>query len=261
MENRARFSRFSFSIMMLACVLLSSGCETEEEMSPGFEAVHDNDINPPRQLAEEAEEDDRDAGADLQGLLAIGGAIAIGSAKSGGNFSDGQREALVKGFVEDRVNAANGLQTDNLGQTAASVEHQLNIAAMAAEQDRVRAQQGVAGGGRPPAGIAASSTAAQKGTPTPVETPRPTVLALAKPPTAPADESWRVCGVGKKCRIGNLYTETCSGPYVSGPMCTDGCISDSGTFYHDTTLPSNLAYVGGGSKCSRGSCNIVNSCD
>jgi hypothetical protein len=233
MENRARFSRCSLSITMLACVLLLSGCETEEQMSPVSEAVHDNDINRPPQLAEEAEENDQDSGAVLQGLLAIGGAVAIGSAKPEGNFSDDQPAALAKGLVED----------------------------MAGEQDRVRAQQGVPGGGRPPAGIVASSTAAQKGTPTPVETPRPTVLALAKPVPVPTDESWKVCGVGKKCLIGNLYPETCSAPYGSKPMCTDGCISDSGTFYHDTTLPSNLAYVGGGSKCPRGSCNIVNSCD
>ena len=229
MENHARFGRYSFSIMMLACVLLLSGCEAEEQMGPEVAAVHDNHINPPRQPAEQAEEDDQDSVAILQGLLVIGGAVAIASATSGEAPSDGQRSDLVKGFVEDRVNGANGLQNDNFGRTAA--------------------------------GIVASGTAAQKGTLTPVATPRPTGLALAKPTPVVTDESWRVCGVGKKCRIGNLYTESCSGPYVSGPMCTEGCVSDSGTFYHDTTLPSNQAYVGGGSKCPRGSCNIVNSCD
>ena len=211
-----------------------------------------------RARAQQAAEDKQEAATNLQGLLAVGGAVAISGATSGKNYSDSQRSALIDGFVADRANAANGIQTNNFGRTAAGVEHQLNMANMAAERDRARAQQNTLGAGRPPAGIGQGANPAQTNTPAPAVSP-PLAAAGTRPHP---DESWKTCGPGKKCLIGNLYTETCAGPFDSskGP-CQEGCIADSGTFYHDTTLPNDRAYVGGGSNCHRGSCNIVNSCN
>lgn len=78
--------------------------------------------------------------------------------------------------------------------------------------------------------------------------------------TAP-DTSWRQCGPGKKCLIGDGVAQFCSGPYdPSKPMCKSECSMDSLAFYHDTTLKPG-AYIPGAGRCPSGSCNVVNSCN
>ena len=86
--------------------------------------------------AEQAEEDARQSRTNMQGLLAIAGSIAIGSATSGKNFSDVQRRDLVDAWTRDRANAANGVTSNNFGQATDSVKAELDAAQANAERAR-----------------------------------------------------------------------------------------------------------------------------
>jgi dTMP kinase len=86
--------------------------------------------------AEQAEQDDRQSRTNMQGLLAIAGSVAIGSATSGKNFSDVQRRDLVDAWTRDRANAANGVTSNNFGQATDSVKAQLDVAKANAERAR-----------------------------------------------------------------------------------------------------------------------------
>lgn len=59
-----------------------------------------------------------------QGLLAIAGAAAVGSSMSGPNYTDAQRSAVVDAYVQDRMNAANGVTTNNFESAANNVAQQ-----------------------------------------------------------------------------------------------------------------------------------------
>lgn len=79
------------------------------------------------------------------------------------------------------------------------------------------------------------------------------------PPKPAVDESWKKCGKGKTCRVGDGVIAFCSGP-PKGNMCKSECQMDSLVIYHDTTLPDG-AYMPGDYKCPSGSCDVVNECE
>ena len=81
-----------------------------------------------RQRLEQAEEDARQSAINRQGLLAIAGSVAIGQGMMGKNYSDAQRAAVVDAWTKDRVNAAQGITTDNLSEAAASTRPALTQA-------------------------------------------------------------------------------------------------------------------------------------
>lgn len=85
--------------------------------------------------------------------------------------------------------------------------------------------------------------------------PLPTLAANSVP-----DQSWRACGIKKKCLAGDGYSQFCSGPFdPKKPMCDSECAMSSGVFYHDTTKPPGN-YVPGNGVCPIGSCNVYNEC-
>lgn len=77
--------------------------------------------------------------------------------------------------------------------------------------------------------------------------------------TPTVDESWKKCGPGKTCLIGDGVIAFCSGPPI-GTKCPSECEMKSGVAYHDTTLSSNATYIPSGKPCPE-RCDVVNSCD
>ena len=87
---------------------------------------------------ERAERDRRTAEVNRQGILAVAGAAVIGKATSGKNFTHEQRSALTDAYVSDRINAANGVKTNNFGTAADATKRRLDMAsAAAAAQARI----------------------------------------------------------------------------------------------------------------------------
>jgi uncharacterized membrane protein YgcG len=88
----------------------------------------------------------REAAVNRQALMAIVGAAAIGKATSGSNYTDAQRRALVESYTKDRINAIDGVQTNNFGQQAETVKREADTAhrtrmAAAEEARRQQAEQ------------------------------------------------------------------------------------------------------------------------
>ncbi len=86
--------------------------------------------------AEQAEEEARQSETNKQGLFAIAGAIGIAKLTGGKNFTDAQRSDLVNSFAKDRANAANGVSSNNFGESADKVKGQLDTARADAERAR-----------------------------------------------------------------------------------------------------------------------------
>lgn len=99
-----------------------------------------------REAEEAREQRDREAAATRQGILAIVGAAAIGKATSGGNYTAAQRSTLVDSYVKDRVNAIDGVQSNNFARQTEAVKRELDEAgrvraAAASEARRQQAEQ------------------------------------------------------------------------------------------------------------------------
>lgn len=100
-----------------------------------------------QRLDEEARErraqEARESAVRVQAGLAIFGAAAIGKATAGSNYTDAQRRALVESYTKDRINAIDGVQTNNFGQQAETVKRELDTthrARMAAAEESRRQQ-------------------------------------------------------------------------------------------------------------------------
>jgi hypothetical protein len=97
---------------------------------------------------EKREQDARESAANTQGALAILGAIAIGKATSGRNYTDTQRRELVEAYVSDRKNAIDGTVSNNFAQRANTVKRELDenseAAARAQRRESDQARQAMA---------------------------------------------------------------------------------------------------------------------
>lgn len=204
-----------------------------------------------RRRLEKADDDARESAANRQGMLAILGSVAIAKGMSGQNYTDDQRRTVIDSYVKDRVNAADGVTTDNFGQSVNTVKRDMDLALLST-QTRARMM-----------------AEAQEPTPSKTRSSKKTLttsrveIASAQPKTsAPtvAMRSGQVCGVGKRCVAGNGYTQWCSGPDTGGPHCVSECEMTSRVAYHDTELPDNVAYVPSGIACQPG-CTVPNPCD
>jgi len=76
-------------------------------------------------------------------MLAILGAAAIGKATAGSNYTDAQRRALVESYAQDRINAIDGVQTNNFAQQTETVKRELDATGRAriAAAEEARRQQ------------------------------------------------------------------------------------------------------------------------
>lgn len=63
-------------------------------------------------------EERRQSEMNRQAFVAIAGSAVIGRSMSGREYTDTQRSAVVDGFVQDRVNAANGVKSNNFNSAA-----------------------------------------------------------------------------------------------------------------------------------------------
>jgi len=81
-------------------------------------------------LNEEARErraqEARDSAVRRQALMAGVGGIFIAKATAGSNYTDAQRRSLVESYTKDRINAIDGVQTNNFGQQAETVKRELD---------------------------------------------------------------------------------------------------------------------------------------
>jgi hypothetical protein len=83
-----------------------------------------------RQRRAEEEQERREQAAreketNKQALLALVGAAAIAKGTSGKNYTDAQRSQMVDSWTKDRMNAANGSQTNNFSETADRVKSEM----------------------------------------------------------------------------------------------------------------------------------------
>jgi ankyrin repeat protein len=204
-----------------------------------------------RRRMEQADENARQAAANRQGTLAILGSVALAKGMSGGNYTGDQRRAVIDSYVKDRANAANGIATDSLGQSVATVKRDMDLALLSSQ---TRARLTTEAKNSPNR----STTSLKESLSTPqVDTARaqPKTLAASVPM-----RSGQACGNGKRCVAGNGYTQWCSGPDTGGPHCVSGCEMTSRAAYHDTSLSSNVAHTPSGIPCQPG-CTVPNPCD
>lgn len=203
-----------------------------------------------RRRLEKANDDARESAANRQGMLAILGSVAIAKGMSGRNYTDDQRRTVIDSYVSDRVNAANGATTDNFEQSVNTVKRDMDLAFLST-QTRARIMEDAQ-----ELSAKKANSSKKRSTTSRVET----ASVQPKTPSAVAMRSGQICGVGKRCEAGNGYTQWCAGPDNGNPLCISECRMSSGVVYHDTNLPTNVAYIPSGNDCRPG-CTVPNPCD